>query len=302
MRRFMAISLVLAAVVACGDDDEIIGIGESALQAPASLTSTSLDGAIYLSWSDNAYTTAPAGLFFGYRVFSTGYSIDDDLCDETWELEGSTISAEFLAGSLPNGVPRCFGVVAVDVDGLESQWSPVRADTPRPDARNVLMYAYQAEALLAGFRFWEDVNGNNTVDPLELGAVGDGNRTDIDFWVDRDPNGDFYMVPERTGTVMALYSVDPIEDLTSIDVAPPSSDFSRNAIQAVPGFGYVFEMDGGDGWARYGAIRVTHVGTDYMIFDWSYQTDPGNPELSVHGGLPVAENTSIVVTRQRPSR
>jgi hypothetical protein len=29
----------------------------------------------------------------------------------------------------------------------------------------------------------------------------------------------------------------------------------------------------------YGAIRVTAVGPNYIIFDWSYQTDPGNPEL-----------------------
>ena len=39
------------------------------------------------------------------------------------------------------------------------------------------------------------------------------------------------------------------------------------------------EMNGGDGYARYGAVRVTHVGKDYLILDWAFQTDPGNPEL-----------------------
>ncbi len=150
---------------------------------------------------------------------------------------------------------------------------------------------------MSGFRFFDDVNGNGQVDPLELGAVGDGNRTDIDFWLDRDANGDFFMVPERSGTQITFYDLDPIEDLTSIDVAPLGG-FTRDAYQAVPMYGYVFEMDGGDVFARYGAIRVTHVGTEFMIFDWAYQTDPGNPELSIHGGLAVAEDSGITIKRQ----
>ena len=43
----------------------------------------------------------------------------------------------------------------------------------------------------------------------------------------------------------------------------------------------VFE---GDGLARFGAVRVTLLGTDQsgaalMIFDWAYQFQGGNPQL-----------------------
>jgi hypothetical protein len=69
-----------------------------------------------------------------------------------------------------------------------------------------------------------------------------------------------------------------VEDLTSIDYAP-NVFYPAAGLSAVPGWGYVFEMDGGDGFVRYGAVRVTHVGQDYLILDWAYQTDPGNPEL-----------------------
>ena len=48
-----------------------------------------------------------------------------------------------------------------------------------------------------------------------------------------------------------------------------------------PGFGYVFEIDGGDGFVRYGAVRVTARGNDVPDLDWAFQTDPGNPELLV---------------------
>jgi len=82
--------------------------------------------------------------------------------------------------------------------------------------------------------------------------------------------------------------------LTSIDFAP-ASGYSRNMIQAVPGYAYVFQIVEGS-TLRYGALRVTHVGRNYLIFDWSFQTDVGNPELVVRGGLSTAMSTSTVVT------
>lgn len=265
------------------------------LESPTFMNSTSLDGAVVLTWSDNPFIAEPAG-FRRYRVYSASFSLDDGLCGATWLLEGTTVAPEFLVGALTNGVPRCYASAAESIEGWESLWSPIRADTPRPDARNVLAFAFQADQTRSGFRFFQDANGDGQVGALELGIVTDGNRADIDFWMDRDANGDFFFVPERGGTGVALYSAQPIEDLTSIDIAPETG-YSRNAIQAVPGFGYVFEMDGGDGFARFGAVRVTHVGADFIIFDWSYQTDAGNPELSVGGGLKLYEGGVTVVTR-----
>jgi hypothetical protein len=72
----------------------------------------------------------------------------------------------------------------------------------------------------------------------------------------------------------------PLEDLTSIDGAPGGT-YLTSAIEASPGFGYVFEMEAGDQYLRYGALRVTHVGQDFLICDWAFQTDPGNPQLVV---------------------
>ncbi len=295
MRRLFAVTLIATMLVAC--DDDVVDVVPIILEPPATLNSISLDGAIHLLWSNNAEVNAPADAFLEYRIYSTGYSLDDELCDETWDLEGSTVyGTEFLAGSLTNGMPMCFAVVSVSIDGAESDFSDARADTPRPDARNVLLYAWEENASLSGFRFFQDTNGDGQVGALELGAVGDGGRTDIDFWVHKDANGDFFLVPERAGTTVVQYGTGLLEDLTSIDIAPIDG-FSPLGIEALPGFGYVFEMDGGDGYARYGAVRVTHVGEDFLIFDWSYQTDPGNPELSVHGGAAVADASGITVIR-----
>ena len=248
-----------------------------ALDAPLSLTSTSLDGAIALNWTDNAYTSDPQG-FKIYRVYSTPYDLDQGVCDVTWSLEGSTVAPEFIASALTNGSPRCFGVSAISVEGFESLWSPVRSDTPRPDARNIVVYARQASATGSGFRFWRDLDGDNRSDPNEVGLVGSGNALDIDFSVERDPFGTLFLTTVRAGTGVIAYGSIPVEDLTNIDYAP-DVNYPAGALSAIPGWGYVFEMDGGDGFARYGAVRVTHVGQDYLILDWAFQTDPGNPEL-----------------------
>ena len=69
----------------------------------------------------------------------------------------------------------------------------------------------------------------------------------------------------------------------------------RQARECAIQFLYQFEMSGGDAFARYGAIRVTHVGQDFLILDWAYQTDPGNPELVVGGGVRAANPTGITV-------
>jgi hypothetical protein len=218
------------------------------------------------------------------------------VCGNTWSLEGTTISPEFLVAALSNGVGRCYAVSAESIEGWESLWSDWKADTPRPDARNVLIYPFQADPDHSGFRFFQDLNGDGKAGAQELGIVAAGDSPIVDFWLDRDTNGDLWITPARTGVQVALYGDAPVEDLTSIDVAP-TTGYATSAIQAVPGWGYVFKMPGGDGFARFGALRVTHASSQYLILDWSYQTDPGNPELQIHGGLPTFEGLVV-----RPGR
>jgi len=265
------------------------------LGSPAWLTSISLNGAIHLEWDDASYVSAPTR-FKWYRIYSTAYDLDTGLCGTDWLLEGTTVAPEFLASAMANGIPRCFGISGVSREGYESLWSPLRQDTPRPDARNTLAFAYDENKAQSGFRFWDDLNGDSRAQSAELGLVQDGDRTDIDFWVYRDPtDSTLWLVPEFTGTQMRLYSTSPLDDLTSIDFAPVSG-YSRNMIQAQPGYGYVFQIVEGS-TLRYGALRVSHVGRDYVIFDWSFQTDQGNPELQIRAGQSTAMATGTGVSR-----
>lgn len=248
-----------------------------ALERPATLGSTTLDGAIALTWADNAYLNNPTR-FRTYRVYSASYDLDQNLCGTAWSLEGSTIAPEFVAGALTNGVSRCFAISAVSLEGWESLWSPLRNDTPRPDARNVVVFARQAQDVGSGFRFWRDLDTDGVADGNEVGLVLNGSSALNDFSVERDNTGALFLTPVRSGTGVELYGNAPVNDLTDIDYAA-NVPYGTAGIQALPGWGYVFETDGGDGFNRYGAVRVTHVGQNFLILDWAFQTDFGNPEL-----------------------
>ncbi len=292
--RFASRSVFLAAVVfAAGCQNNPTAVPP--LEAPASISSISLDSAIHLDWADNAFQTDP-GRFLWYRVYSAGYSLDSLVCRADWVLEGTTVAHEFLVAQLANGVPRCFATSAISIEGIESAWSPLWQDTPRPDGPNVLVWAYGVNTPLSGFRFWDDVNANGYGDPGELGLVQDGNGTSIDFWVYVDAStsdSTLWFVPEFAGDSMQFYQNAPIADLTSIDFAPLGG-YTRDMYQAQIGYGYVFQRLENAQY-HYAGLRVSAVTRQYVIFDWSVQTDPGNAELAPIGGpLPTGKQ---VVTR-----
>lgn len=278
--------VLLVLIAACSSDRTDPGIPPD---VPASLSSTTLDGAVALSWTDNSYTSDPAN-FESYRIYSTSYDIDTNSCGTSWGLEGTTVAPEFVVGALVNGTSRCFATSATSIDGAESARSVTVWDTPRPDTRNLLLFVRtQTQDAESGFRFWDDLNGDQQAQDNELGLVRDGSSSTIDFSVERSSGGLVSLTPVRAGTGVEFYDEVPVGDLTSVDMAPCDPDlsvdgcapYSPDPIEASPGFGYVFETDGGDGFVRFGAVRVTHVGQTFLILDWAFQTDPGNEQLLV---------------------
>jgi hypothetical protein len=240
------------------------------LPAPAGLTSTTLNHAIHLRWDDNAVDSDIA-TFDYYRVYSSSYSAAKGVCEAPWYFEGSTVSDAFLVGNLPNGQTRCFAVSAISIDGHESTWSNARQDTPRSDAKTVLVYVAETKPDSAAFLF-------NDETPKRLGVIAPVSRADADFRVSRDPDGTVWITPARVGSVMRLYQDASIAELTEIDRAPLTG-YSAAGIAVLPGDGYVFQLQETDGM-HFGAVRVQYATSQYLIFDWAYQDGVGNPELS----------------------
>lgn len=243
---------------------------QAKLPAPQGIGSVSLNGAVQLYWSANS-VTASAGTFDHYLVYSTSYDAGRGVCASNWVLEGSTVSDGFLVGDLTNGVSACYVVSAVTHDGHESQWSEARLDTPRPDGRNVIVYARAARPDSSGFLFADEI-------AKTIGVVANGARADLDLFVDRRADGTVWLTPARAGVTMALYSSTPVSDLTAVDRAP-STILVPGAYQAMPGYAYVFRVQKTSG-VHFAALRVAYATSDYVVFDWAYQPAVGNPELN----------------------
>jgi len=236
------------------------------LPPPEDLTAIALDGAVELSWSPNARLANPAAFSY-YRVYSTVYHASQNLCDTQWVLEGTTVSEDFIASGLPNGQPRCFDVSAISIDGHESDWPTPIAIAPSASAADVVVFASQDSLARSGFAFSPSTSARS--------MTASGARTDIDFRVDRHADGTMWIVPVKSGTRVAPYSAQTIPSLSAISTAP-SAGYSSGPIRAKAKLGYVIQTVRGDG-VHYASVRVAAVGHDFIVFEWAYQGDPGNP-------------------------
>jgi hypothetical protein len=242
---------------------------QSELPAPSGLRSMSLNTAIQLAWSSNVID-ANGDAFDYYRVYSGAFDAAHSVCS-AWNLEGSTVSDAFLVANIANGITRCYAVSAVSRDGHESPWGGAIHDTPRFDARNVLVYSRDFRADSSGFFFYDESS-------RAYGEVATSTLSNLDFTIERHTDGTLWFRPARADVLMATYGTAKVPDLTSIDRAAAAT-LASVTVEAVPGYGYVFSTHKSDG-VHYGAVRVAYVAQNYVVFDWSYQSAVGNIELS----------------------
>jgi hypothetical protein len=92
----------------------------------------------------------------------------------------------------------------------------------------------------------------------------------------RAADGTLWLWARRSDVRIAPYGVSPVSELTSIDRAPNSGYVE--SVRVLAGYGYVVRVQYGDG-VHYAALRVVHVATDYVLFDFAYQTQVGSIEL-----------------------
>ena len=236
---------------------------------PADLETVALDDAVYLRWSDNGATVED---FSVYRVYSEG--TDDDF------LLGETDSPGFIDFLAENGITSAYYVTSVDVHGHESDASRVVESTPRPDYTGEVVYAYQSKPKTSGFRFQESddheavMSGDDDDRHFRIEFVNGG------FWFVPGPGAYIHPTREETSALKCGPGSDP--DCVSWEQAP-TSGYLTEKVHLETGFTYMFRVPGDDEEMRYGAVRPSHTGVcpgHFVIFDWAYQTQAGNPGLS----------------------
>lgn len=238
---------------------------------PGGMEVVALDGATYLRWDDSALA---ADDFSFYRVylFFDGESF----------LLGETDSQGFLDELAENGLTYEYFVTALDEYGHESDGSGLAAGTPRPDYHGEYLYDYFAAPEISGFIFQEDegfdpvVDGDDPLRHFRLETDADG------WWLVPGPDVDVYPAGFETTALKCGPGADV--DCIALDAAP-ASGYQVADLALDPQLTYVLRVPGADNALRYAALRVELLGFDefgdpLMIFDWSYQLQPGNPALS----------------------
>ncbi len=243
---------------------------------PTGSRAVALDDAAYLQWDD-----APSADddFAAYRVYVR--SDGEEL------LLGETDSPGFVDLLAENGVTYTYLVASLDDQGHESDYGEAVSATPRPDYYGELVYAHQDSADASGFRF-RDTDQVQTLVP--------GDDPARHFRLDADPAA-LWLVPGPGTEVHAesrwttALNCGPGSDSECISwQVAPRSGYAPAPIEAGPSLAYVFRVNGEDGEVRYGLVRIAFVGVDQAgrelaVFDWAYQTQPGNPRLNVVSNL-----------------
>lgn len=239
---------------------------------PAAVEVVSLDNANYILWSDNARNATD---FSFYRVYLAEAGGENFILGET-DSEG------FLDLLALNGDTYSYFVTSVDDQGHESFGSQLASGTPRPDYHGEWIYAYQDVPAQSGFRFSQDEMTY---------PILDGDSPDRHFRLEIDAGG-WWLVPGPGAqvydglfeTTALKCGVDSDADCVALDQAPLNGYIGLD-MPLYPQTTYVLRVIGDDGLEHYGALRVTLLGTDQndsaiMIFDWAYQLQAGNPNLS----------------------
>jgi hypothetical protein len=239
---------------------------------PAGVEVVALDNANFIRWSDNARSAEDFSFYRVYLQENGGGSL----------LLGETDSEGFMDLLAVNGQTYRYFVTALDDQGHESSGSQAGVGTPRPDYHGEWMYAFDDEPAKSGFRFQADEASN----PIVSGTSSNRHfRMEVDsegWWLVPGPGTEVYDGYFETTALRCGPGAD--KDCIAVDQAPLTGYAVRD-LPLYPQSTYVLKVTGDDGKRRYGAIRVTLLGYDQadsalMIFDWAYQLQVGNPNLS----------------------
>jgi hypothetical protein len=207
-----------------------------------------------------------------------------DVTIEITAFEPDREIAWTIHGQIQPSIGHVYGyrVAAVDTSEHVSALSAEIIVAPRPDASGELVYSFQSNAALSGFRF----QTTETTDPILAGTA-----TTAQWRLEQDATG--WRIVPLNGTAVLEY---PGGRTTALVCGPgsdancraatraPVAGYQTTPIAVNPEYSYVFRVTGSDGQPHYGVVRVQLLGSDgaghdLMIFDWAYQTLPNDARL-----------------------
>jgi hypothetical protein len=236
---------------------------------------TALDESVFLQWPPST---------LGDRLWKYLVFLERRAGDSVFFQIGETDGPGFLDLLAQNGIAYRYSIATVDLDGHVGDRSPLSTPAvPRPDARGELIYAHSDDAARSGFFF----------DPAaQTGRVVSGASTQANWRLEGGSDGWFLRPLAGTAVLDAgmttALTCGPGSDPGCTDVAlAPATGYQETAIPLRLEHTYIVRIGTGS-TVRYAKIRVQILGFGaqdqrLMIFDWAFQTVPGERSLDVKG-------------------
>ncbi len=247
----------------CGDNGGPVDpVDAFAPAAPVGLITITGDGNVTLIWRSNLEPDIEA--------YNTYWSFDGS----TFNLMATTADTNYVDMDVRNGETVYYAVSAFNIYGNESELSYATFDTPRPAGYDVELSDAETSPSSAGFSFTRGLLGQGVIS-------SDSQVADFFFFVGENDGIPYIQGGNSSGSRTSLILMwGPTVSFADMNYAPdpddPGSGYQVNGVfQALEGYTYVLLTADGN----YAQVRITNVVGDTLIFDWAYQTDPGNPEL-----------------------
>lgn len=263
MKRFLTIalfSILTLALVGCDDDDKVLIVDDPPV-APQGVYSVTGDEMVYVIFNGiydrdvrAYYVYRSQDALEGYTYIGEVEAIDNPNLD-------LLIYTYVDAVDVDNGETYYYAVTSVDFADQESELSAENVfDTPRPEGINVL-YSTSVQPALAGF-------------DLGLGQYVDTNLADV--YVD-DFNDVMYL--NAVGAQTDIQDLGYTSEFDEVGYAPLDGWSTNGFVEIIEGHTYIIWTTTNH-FAKMRAAEVNPTGK-WIRFEWAYQTDIGNPELSV---------------------
>ncbi len=241
---------------------------------PAGVWSVTGDGYVEILWSPVREDDLA-----GYNIYRSRSEWG------TYELIGGSGDNDYIDWDVDNGITYFYAVTSYDWDDNESELSYESVfDTPRPAGHDLVIHDVDE---LAGVDFsgfydnmihpWDDpfvdmyllwLDGRYALSSTDVEVGGQVYGTDIQY---------------------AGY----VSSLDEIDWAPDGgwSTETADTVTLFEGHGYLVWT-----WENHFAkFRVEHIGYDYVVIDWAFQVDEGNPELVI---MAAGDNPSAAIGKE----
>jgi hypothetical protein len=271
----LMVAAVMLALIGCDEDDRFTNSDGPA--APQGVFSITGDHAVYLYW--NGPYESDIEEYVIYRSFDPIDNYNeigrrDALSNSSLDL----IQYEYVDNSAQNGQTYYYAVASVDNHGHISDLSAEEVfDTPRPEGAIRVLDTTGSYAT-SGYSF------------AAQSAVA-WNSSVADIWFDQ-VGGIMFINKGRTDT--DIQDMGWHETLDAVNVAPGDGWINGSFAEVVDGHVYVI-------WTadnNYAKIQIDAISfpQSYVDFHWAYQTDPGNPELSLpkeHAAQPMSSASTM---------